>query len=129
MQILISDNRKVQEIQQEFTQSFPYLRLGFFCRPHKARQGSPGRPEAQLQTIGECRSVHNKGQMNITAAMTVGELEQQFREQYGLHVQVFRKSGQVWLETTVTGGWSLEKQNSQGELLTTLVPVRTQNKE
>jgi hypothetical protein len=120
MQILISDNRKVQEIQHEFTETLPYLRLGFFCHPHKAQQ-SPGRPEMQLQTIGECRSIHSNGQLNITAAMTVGELEQQFREQYGLHVQVFRKSGQVWLETAVTGAWSLEKQNSRGASLKALI--------
>jgi hypothetical protein len=32
-------------------------------------------------------------------------------------VQVFRKSGKVWLETTVTDGWTLEEQNLQGEAL------------
>jgi hypothetical protein len=121
MTILISDNRKVVEIQQEFTESFPYLKLGFFCRPHKEL--------SDLQTIGECRTVHNKGHLNISAAMTVSELEQEFHERYGLRVQVFRKSGQVWLETTVTDGWTLEKQNSQGESLSALVRVPKKGRE
>ena len=40
-----------------------------------------------------------------------------FGEVYGLGVQVFRKSGNVWLETTVTDSWTLKEQNDQGESL------------
>jgi hypothetical protein len=43
--------------------------------------------------------------------MTVGELEQSFRDIYGLATQVFRKSGNNWIETTETVDWTLEKQN------------------
>ena len=49
--------------------------------------------------------------------MTVSDLEQKFAELFGLSVQVFRKSANVWLETTVTDGWTLEEQNRQGEAL------------
>jgi hypothetical protein len=35
----------------------------------------------------------------------------------GLYVQVFRKSGKVWLETTATDNWSLYKQNEEGQEL------------
>jgi len=49
--------------------------------------------------------------------MTVAEMEERFRDIYGLGVQVFRKSGTIWLETTVTDGWTLEDQNKQGEAL------------
>jgi hypothetical protein len=31
--------------------------------------------------------------------------------------QVYRKSGKIWLETTVTDSWTLEEQNKQGESL------------
>jgi hypothetical protein len=31
-----------------------------------------------------------------------------------LSVQVFRKSGKSWLETTFTDGWTLKKQNQEG---------------
>ena len=54
--------------------------------------------------------------------MTVNELEQRFSDVYGLGVQVFRKSGNVWLETTVTDGWTLEQQNKQGESLDKAFP-------
>jgi len=64
--------------------------------------------------------VHNTGTITIAPGMTVNELEQNFKDVYGLSVQVFRKSGKVWLETTVTDGWSLEEQNRQGEDLSKL---------
>ena len=67
--------------------------------------------------MGECRSVHKKGIITITPNMTVVDLEQRFNDVYGLGVEVFRKSGKVWLETTVTDGWTLEEQNLQGEAL------------
>jgi len=49
--------------------------------------------------------------------MKVSELEKIFLEDYGLNVQVFRNSGRVWLETTMTDDWTLAEQNRQGEEL------------
>jgi len=67
------------------------------------------------KTLGECRTIHKSGSILITPGMTVCKLEQNFRDVYGLSVQIFRRSGKVWLETTVTDGWTLQEQNSQGE--------------
>jgi hypothetical protein len=36
MKITVNDKKKIQEIQQEFNTSFPYLKIEFFTRPHKA---------------------------------------------------------------------------------------------
>lgn len=118
MKVTINDKRKIFAIQEEFNQLFPYLKLEFFSKPHK-----PGGATAKKfvkhnsKTLGECRTVHNKGQITITPQMTVTDLEQRFSDVYGLGVQVFRQSGKVWLETTVTDKWTLEEQNSQGEAL------------
>jgi hypothetical protein len=50
--------------------------------------------------------------------MTVSELEKSFTEIYGLYTQVFRKSGNIWLVTTITDNWTLNEQNQQGEIIT-----------
>ena len=55
-------------------------------------------------------------------SMTVGQLEKAFRERFGLNMQVSRKSGPVWLETTVTDKWTLRQQNEHGRELS--VPVK-----
>lgn len=118
MKIIINDHRKIFAIQREFNEIFPYLKLEFFGKPHKV--GAPSSKKIMKQpskTIGQCRVIHNKGTLSITPSMTVADLEQAFSDVYGLSVQIFRKSGRVWLETTATDGWTLEKQNKQGEEL------------
>ncbi len=118
MKIAINDKRKIFAIQEDFNKLFPYLKLEFFSKPHKAGGASPKKlVKHASKTLGECRTIHETGKMTITPQMTVLDLEQNFSDIFGLSVQVFRKSGKVWLETTVTDGWTLEEQNSQGEAL------------
>jgi hypothetical protein len=122
MKITINDNRKILAIQKEFTKEFPYLKLEFFSKPHKVGGSSSKKTmKAGAKTLGECRTIHDSGTITIVPKMTVADLEQSFRDVYGLAVQVFRKSGKVWLETTVTDNWTLEEQNRQGESLSTSV--------
>ena len=118
MQLTINDNRKIFSIQEEFNNIFPYLKLEFFTKPHGIGGGSAKAIlKHNSKTLGECRTVHNKGKITITPDLTVADLEQNFGDVYGLGVQVFRKSGRAWLETTVTDGWTLDEQNRQGEAL------------
>lgn len=115
MKIEINDNRKVYAIQEEFNKAFPFLKLEFFSKPHK--KGGPSPKEYVTDSsklIGNCRTIHENGEITITPQLTVGELEDRFASVYGLSVQVFRKSGKVWLETTETDNWTLEKQNDEG---------------
>jgi hypothetical protein len=121
MIISINDNRTLSEIQEEFNRHFPFLKLEFFSRSHKTGAVTAKRfLKPNNKTIGESRSIHNEGKLIIDKQMTVGDLEQQFKEMYGLNVQLFRKSGNTWLETSVTDSWSLQKQNDQGEALSTI---------
>jgi hypothetical protein len=123
MKIIINDQRKIHAIQEEFNKEFPYLKIEFFSKPHKpGGAGSPKLVKNGSKTIEDCRTIHNNGAVTITPHMTVNDLEQRFSDVYGLGIQVFRKSGKLWLETTVTDGWSLLEQNSQGEALSKTEP-------
>lgn len=118
MLVTINDDRKIYAIQEEFNHAFPYLKIEFFSKPHKSGGASAKKfVKSNSKTLGECRTIHNNGNLTIKPSMTVSSLEQAFQDVYGLSVQVFRKSGKVWLETTVTDGWTLEEQNHQGEEL------------
>ena len=128
MKITINDNRKIFAIQEEFNSAFPYLKLEFFAKPHTVGGGSAKKLiRHSSKTLGECRTVHNKGHITITPQMTVAELEQRFSDADGLGVQVFRKSGKVWLETTVTDSWTLEQQNNEGESLSKMLTSRNEH--
>lgn len=118
MNIIISDDRYIASIQEEFNQVFPYLKLEFFSQLHEPGQGNgPGYIQPSNKKLGELRKINISGEIIITPRMTVSQLEQAFGETYGLGVQVFRKSGKSWLETVLTDHWSLYKQNAEGEFL------------
>jgi hypothetical protein len=110
MEIIINDQRKIFAVQKEFSDMFPYLKLEFYSKSNKG----VGAPSAKLmkhisKTIGESRTIHSSGHIKIQPHMTVDELEQSFRDVFGLSVQVFRKFADKWLETAETTGWTLEK--------------------
>jgi hypothetical protein len=119
MILTIKDDRKISEVQESFNTSFPYLKLEFFKKMHGVKELSPlkGMIDSD-KTIGQIRTIHSDGFITVTPKMTVAELEQEFGRIFGLSAQVFRKSGKMWIETTVTDKWTLEQQNSEGEALT-----------
>lgn len=65
-----------------------------------------------------------EGFIHITDDMPVSKLEQLFLDQFGLSVQVFRKSGSSWLETTFTDDWTLKRQNDAGMELSQFTRVQ-----
>lgn len=116
MKIKISDTTRISVVQEAFHENFPYLKIEFFSKPHQpGARGVKSTMKPAHATLGECSTLDINGEVNILPTMTVKELEQFFLNRYGLFVQVFRKSGNVWLETTVTDDWTLEQQNAQGE--------------
>ncbi len=118
MNIHISDTLTIKSIQKTFSEQYPYLKLEFFSRPHQTGKGSEKKyMKTDDALLKDFRLVHSDGELNITDAMTVSELEGMFRDHYGLYVQVFRRSGRLWLETTATDNWTLSVQNEQGQEL------------
>jgi hypothetical protein len=129
MKIIITDRRKIFAIQNEFSKVFPFLKLEFFAKPARLNGASPNKVlRESSKTLGECRTVHISGMLTITPDMTVKELEQHFRDIYGLTIQILRKSGKAWLGTKMTDGWSLKEQNEQGESLSGHIPVEVEVK-
>jgi len=57
------------------------------------------------------------GDLEFDGTMKVNELEKLLKDEFSLAAQVFRKSGNIWLETTITDNWTLNQQNSHGKEL------------
>ncbi|MDP6908407.1 MAG: hypothetical protein QF371_02825 [Flavobacteriales bacterium] len=118
MKLHIDDRRTISEIQEEFGEAFPYLKIEFFRKPHEVGEASPMNEMIPAETtLGECRTIHTEGDLVIRKESTVQEVESGFQEKFGISAQVFRKSGAVWLETSATDAWTLEEQSSQGEFM------------
>lgn len=118
MKIHIHAQDTLESLQKSFTSVYPYLKLEFFAKPHE--KGRPSEKHFMLsakRTVDSCNPRIAETTVSIPTAMTVLELESLFRDRLGLYIQVFRKSGNVWLETTATDDWSLFKQNMEGREL------------
>jgi len=105
----------MKEIQAQFSALFPGLKIEFYRKHHDDFQGS--KLEDQLhpdQILTDINTENGEGEINIYPDMTVLVLEQLFEERFGLFVQVFRKSKDIWLQTSVTDHWTLELQNRKG---------------
>ena len=112
MNILIEKSRYLKTIQQEFQLMFPQLKIEFYKNKNTELNGHWDILDCHL-TISELLPQAIEGTLEIVPVMTVSELEQQFEMQFGLHVQVFRKSGNVWLQTGRTDSWTLGQQNQE----------------
>ncbi|MEK7253498.1 MAG: hypothetical protein AAB316_02035 [Bacteroidota bacterium] len=114
--MLITDNKKLKDIKAEFHAKFPFLKLEFYIGKHESHKPSPARQQLDPEkTIGEVRSIHVEGDLGIDAHLKVSTLEDRFWENYGLNVQVFRRSGNLWLQTSASDEWTLAEQNRKGE--------------
>lgn len=116
--ITVDDNHKISVLQQEFNSIFPYLKIEFFSSANKQGEFMINKFTYENdRLLSGYRNKHNTEQIIITPETTVATLEKKFNEIYGLGTQILRKSGKIWLETTVTDTWTLEEQNLQGEAL------------
>jgi len=119
MIITISSTKTIKDVQGEFNAIFPYLKIQFFRKSHHEFEGSHKKDILPENTVLYALSTSD-GILTINKDQTVTEVESLFKKHFGLNVQVFRKSGSSWLETTVTDGWTLEKQNQEGMELSNL---------
>ena len=111
MKLHIDDSKTISEIQKEFNDIFEYIKLEFFTKPHKEGEGSTKDDLIDSsKKLSEVRTTHNEGDIIITKDMLVSEVENAFEENFGIHVQIFRKQNDVWLVTTTTDNWPLDKQ-------------------
>ena len=111
MTIEINDSKTVREIQVEFTSRYPDLKLEFFQNEHGREEASNGTPCPPDQTLGELRDHHVHGVIMITADRETGSVEREFEQRFGLHVQIYRKRMDQWLQTVGTDILTLGEQS------------------
>lgn len=117
MKIQVLKDKTIGQLQDEFSQTYPFLKLVFFTKPHKAYKGSPAKYLVSDRniTLGSLEKKPHSGDLYLEPEMPTWQVERLFEEEFGLHVQLFRKSGNTWLETSVTDDLTLEEQNVKGK--------------
>lgn len=111
----IHGNRNLKELQDDFNNYFPYLRLEFFAKPHrKLMRSSMRRKLHSYLQVDTVRSRQRNGALTVDGNMPVHELEQLLQQQYDLSAQVFHFAKGEWLMTDATDVATLTELNEQG---------------
>ena len=111
MELTITPNMTIAEVQAQFSARYPHLKIEFYSKPHDPSEGTPDqfRLEAS-KTIDQVTGERVVGEVSLHGNMKTSTLEETLEQELGLYVQVFRKSGNVWLQTTKTDSWTLAEQ-------------------
>ncbi|MBP6417305.1 MAG: hypothetical protein KA330_12680 [Chitinophagaceae bacterium] len=127
MNLHIAPNSLISDIQKEFNKAFPFLKIEFFNNKSFSRtEFSAQQIIAANRRIVDTQLAIKDGDIQINEEMKVIELEKLFKDKFKLAVQVFRKSGNLWLETTMTDNWTLAQQNNHGREISTGKNTNTQ---
>ena len=117
MEIYISEDATIATLQHEFREAYPYLKLECYRQPHSEGQACAVADKLPAATpIEDIRMMHNFGWLDISHHRTAAAVEHDFFHKYGLSVQILRKSGDLWLQTTATDNWTLGQMNEEGKL-------------
>jgi len=111
----ISPEKTLGALQTEFLEAFPGLKIAFFSKPHSEFKGSAAKFLVQERdmSLGQLSPKMKVGELVANHDSVVSTVEKLFEADFGLHVQVFRKSGRTWLETSVTDNLTLGEQQAK----------------
>lgn len=124
MTLHIKTDGMIGDIQNEFNSYFPFLWIEFFRLPHSKKELSPKNDKInRFSPVNQLVKGDNARIVELNEKMTIRQFEALMAEQAGLNVQVLRKSGRVWIETSFTDDWSLEQQNEEGRVMSTIHDV------
>ncbi len=115
MIIEIDPTKTIDSLRIEFAKYYPFLKLELFDKAHSWQEASP--LDHILNPgllLGEIRKIH-PGAIEIQGWQKTGSVEQAFKKQFGLNVQIFRRHGENWVQTVGTDELSLSAQNEIGQ--------------
>ena len=119
MKIKISADTKFNDVQEKFTEVFPFLKVEFYKEKYSENEVSTKDRIFPDKIISDQVKIFKEGSMDITSSRTVAALEKEFYEKFGITMQVSRKSGNIWIETSKTDDRTLESQNDLGKTMST----------
>jgi hypothetical protein len=114
MLLHIDDNKTIADLQDKFEQCYPGLKIEFYSKGHNWKEATPSKYLLDNETrIGNIKKVNSSNIFEIKSWFKAGKVEQDFKELFGLHVQVFRLKNDKWVQTTKSDEKTLAQLISQ----------------
>ena len=111
MIIHIHDNLTLSDLQERFSKCFPALKIQFYTRPHALKKPSDENDMIHpSKKVEQARHIHTQGELELKSWHTVARVEKDFREKFGLNVQVFRNENGEWVQSSITDKFTLRDQ-------------------
>jgi len=105
----------IKEVEKVFSTRYPYLKM------EVSKEGVrwlTGVEEVDAEKWRRQAEDILDTEVGLADGMTVGELEGRLRDLLGVPVVILRRSGNFWIETSMTRNWNLREQNDHGQELT-----------
>lgn len=100
MLLEIDDTKTIGDLQERFNLCFPQLKIEFYHRPHHWQEDSAEVLKIDPRVlISSIRKMHDPGVLEIKSWHKTGEVEQNFKKLFGLHVQVFYHDNHHWKQS------------------------------
>lgn len=116
MKIEFKPEHRIHDIKKQFHELFPYLKVEFFKGSSGTDAGSSKAAVLDNNSaFADLIDGFSERTYEFEAAMPVGQFEKNLSASIGLQVQVFRKSGDLYLETSSTDDWTLAQQNEEAK--------------
>jgi hypothetical protein len=107
---------KIRAIEEQFNDAFPYLQLSITnCKNNPETQKQLREAITDGSIIKQPPEAELDSKRIIDETMTVEQLETILLNEFGCNAKVYRRSGNVWLQTKFTNGWTLKEQNQMGK--------------
>lgn len=118
MELNIEKSKTLKEVIDQFNYYFPHLKFEFFSKSHNDFEPSHKKEMYKHNlTIGDIANNADNEVLIFSEDITISAFENLLKQEFGLNAQIFRRSGNVWLETTTSDHWSLKMAESEGILM------------
>ncbi len=121
MKLIINNDTVISEVQEKFSAYYPYLKIDFYKTSKEqsalfevSDQIKPHEKFSKFQSFSE------PVEIDISPERTVMQVENDFYDQCGIVMQVSRKSGHIWIQTSRTDYRTLQMQNESGEAMSAM---------
>lgn len=106
----VTSSTKLSDLQDWFSNSFPYLKIEFYTSSHEAGHGN--KPNELLSDLNQFVTLDKDQEVELTIFedYSTNLVEHIFRTKLKQNVQVFRKNSGHWLQTITTDNWTLKEQ-------------------
>jgi len=104
----------IRAVQEEFNRKYPFLKIEVIKEKGKTPTDGKSRDAGEGEMHTEAKDLLEQD-ARLSDDTRVHDLEASLQQLLGVPFQVYRKSGNYWMETRMTGQWTLKQQNDHGQ--------------